>query len=140
MKSPTAGRRKGAQALLQDAREVLSINVLARRTELQLSQADLAKRADIARPVISKIETGNGDFQISALGKLAAALRCDVAELFRERPQPTIQAIQARATTPREEFIDGETVWAAVDEIAAAGMARRVSSGRGRRPARTRTK
>ncbi|HEY9084428.1 MAG TPA: helix-turn-helix transcriptional regulator [Candidatus Tyrphobacter sp.] len=128
---------------LSDARESLRANVLFRRTQLRLSQAELAEIAGIARPVLSKVETAKGDFQVSALAKIATALNCGVADLLAtRRVRPISDAeISERRRAPRSTFIKGEDLWAAADEAnharrhAGPNVARRIPSGRRKRGA-----
>ena len=107
---------------LESAREDLRANILVRRATLQLSQADLAERSGVSRPVLSKIETAAGDFQISALAKLAAALDCPVSELLLPSTMGTVgdAEIAQRFKTPRSQFIKGKDLWAAVEEVKTA--------------------
>jgi transcriptional regulator with XRE-family HTH domain len=107
---------------LESAREDLRANILVRRAMLQLSQADLAERSGVSRPVLSKIETASGDFQISALAKLAAALDCPVSELLLPTSVRSIDdaEIAQRFQTPRAKFIKGKDLWAAVEEAKTA--------------------
>lgn len=126
-----------ASRALESARNDLSANILVRRAALQLSQAELAVRSGVSRPVISKLETASGDFQISALAKVAAVLDCPVSDLLAPgHVGPVSDAeISERFATPRTEFIKGEDLRAALDEVsesrkaAAKEMDRRISSG-----------
>jgi transcriptional regulator with XRE-family HTH domain len=123
---------------LADAREALRTNVLVSRLQLRLSQAQLAERAGIARPVLSKIETASGDFQISALGSLAAALGCSIATLLTPEPiRPVLNhEIQKRLRDDPRRHVSGEVAWAAIDEANAGSkdmVARRLASGRTQR-------
>lgn len=47
-----------------------------------LSQAEVADRAGTKQPNISAIENGEGNPTVRTVGRLAAALRMDIAELF----------------------------------------------------------
>lgn len=125
-----------ASRALESARNDLSANILVRRAALQLSQAELAERSGVSRPVISKLETASGDFQISALAKVAAVLDCPVSDLLAPgHVGPVSDAeISERFATPRAEFIKGEDLRAALDEVSrsrkvAAKVDRRLSSG-----------
>lgn len=103
---------------LESLRDDLRANILARRVALQLSQADLAERSGVSRPVVSKIETASGDFQISALAKLSVVLRCTVSELLAPVGLGPVSddEILKRARAPRSEFIKGTDLWAAIEE------------------------
>lgn len=126
-----------AERALESARKDLSANILVRRATLQLSQVDLAERSGVSRPVISKLETAIGDFQISALAKVAAVLDCPVAELLAPGfiGPVTDAQITERFKTPRTEFVKGADLWAALEEVSesrkatARAVDRRVSSG-----------
>ena len=136
MLSPKTIKARADRAL-ESAREDLSANILFRRATLQLSQADLSKRSGVSRPVISKVETATGDFQISALAKIAAVLDCPISELLAPVPVGPVSdaKIVERFKTPRSEFVKGADLWAVLDEVSksrsavAKGMGRRVSSG-----------
>lgn len=132
-----------AERALESARKDLRANILVRRATLHLSQADLAERSGVSRPVISKLETATGDFQISALAKVAAVLDCPVAELLSPGfVGPVTDAqVAERFTTSRTEFIKGADLWAALEEVSesrkttAKAVDRRVSSGGRKRSA-----
>lgn len=115
---PAAIKTRAARAL-KSARNDLSANILLRRATLRLSQADLAERSGVSRPVISKIETGRGDFQVSALAKVAAVLDCPIADLLAPGAVGRVSdaEIANRFPTARENFVDGGDLWAALDEV-----------------------
>jgi transcriptional regulator with XRE-family HTH domain len=52
------------------------------RIEQGLSQATLAKKAEISREYIARLETGKQDPSLSTLVKLAKALKVKVGELL----------------------------------------------------------
>jgi transcriptional regulator with XRE-family HTH domain len=52
-----------------------------RRDELDLTQDEVAKRADIAKMHLSKIENGSGNPSYGTLRRLAAALELSASEL-----------------------------------------------------------
>ena len=56
--------------------------VWALRKQLQLSQEELAERADLHRNYIGGIERGERNVGILNVGKLASALELSIAELF----------------------------------------------------------
>src|SRR5579862_4012331 len=126
-----------ASHALESARNDLRANILVRRAALQLSQADLAKRSGVSRPVISKLETGSGDFQMSALARVAAVLDCPVAELLAPVHVGAVSdaEIAERFKTPRSRFVRGNDLWAAIEEVSAsrkttAVVDQRISPGR----------
>ncbi len=53
------------------------------RVEKKLSQATLAKRADLSREYVNKIEAGRYDPPLSTIEALARALRVKVTELVK---------------------------------------------------------
>jgi transcriptional regulator with XRE-family HTH domain len=61
--------------------EALAVEVKVRRSELALTQEDLAGRADIDRPYVSMIEVGRKQPTLSVLYKLAKGLDFTLAEL-----------------------------------------------------------
>jgi transcriptional regulator with XRE-family HTH domain len=65
-----------------DLRKALGRRVRALRTELAISQEDLADRADVHRNYVSSVERGERDVGIVVLGRLATALGLSLAELF----------------------------------------------------------
>ncbi|MFF2846884.1 helix-turn-helix domain-containing protein [Streptomyces sp. NPDC058001] len=68
------GPKEAALAAELDAAWDLGQAVYDRRTELGLSQAELARRAGMAQPKISNIEGGDGIPTIPLLTRLAQAL------------------------------------------------------------------
>jgi transcriptional regulator with XRE-family HTH domain len=60
------------------------------RQELQISQEELAARAELHRNYVGGVERGERDIGITALGQLVAALNLSLAEFFapfRHRPR-----------------------------------------------------
>ena len=60
--------------------------IRTRRTELGLSQAQLAERADTGQALVSRIESGRTTPTLSVLQRLASALDCDLALRLVPRP------------------------------------------------------
>ena len=56
--------------------------VRRRRRELDLSQEELAERADLHRTYLSDIERGEGNPSLENIEKLAKALNIKVSDLF----------------------------------------------------------
>jgi transcriptional regulator with XRE-family HTH domain len=103
--------------LNSSAMEELRRNVVFKRAQRGLSQAELAKRASVARQTISKVESGDGDVTVSVLAKIAAVLGCDISELFEHRPVRVDDAeLERRAKAPASEFIDAAQLLDAIDE------------------------
>jgi transcriptional regulator with XRE-family HTH domain len=66
-----------------DIRERFGFVVKARREELDLTQEDLAERAQIHRTYLSDIERGTRNLSLGNIERLAQALTLSMAELFR---------------------------------------------------------
>jgi transcriptional regulator with XRE-family HTH domain len=70
----------------QELKGILGKNIKIFRSRKQLSQADLAERADISITFLSNIERGNNYPQAGTLCNIAQALEIEVWELFRAKP------------------------------------------------------
>ena len=60
------------------------------RQQLQISQEELADRADLHRNYVGSVERGERDVGITSVGRLAAALGVSLADFFspfRQRPK-----------------------------------------------------
>ena len=62
------------------------------RKELDISQTELAERADISVPYLSKIEMGKSDFGVSVLIRISEALQISTDKLRPDIPETTIIA------------------------------------------------
>lgn len=62
--------------------EALAAEIKSRRTELGLTQEDLAGRCDLDRPYISLIEVARKQPTLSVLWRLADGLELDASELM----------------------------------------------------------
>ncbi|MFN3685518.1 helix-turn-helix domain-containing protein [Salinarimonas sp.] len=71
---------------MQDVRAILARNVKAARKRLDLSQEDLAARAELDRTYVSGIERRVRNPTIEVVARLAQALGTSVAALFEEAP------------------------------------------------------
>lgn len=60
--------------------------VRKRRMELDLSQEDLAERADLHRTYVADIERGARNISLRNIHKLAQALEMSIADLFASLP------------------------------------------------------
>ena len=60
------------------------MNLKEIRTEKGLTQEELAARADVSRPFISQMESGNYSPSLKTAQALAKALGCTVDDLIRE--------------------------------------------------------
>ncbi len=70
-----------------DLRQVFAANLRRLRHERGLSQEDLAHDATVNRTYMSKIEKGGTYVGLEIIGKLAAALEVEPAELLRLPPR-----------------------------------------------------
>lgn len=59
--------------------------IASRRTELRLSQAELAQLCDTTQSAIARIESGDRPPRIDTLQRLAAALDCELVVELRPR-------------------------------------------------------
>jgi ribosome-binding protein aMBF1 (putative translation factor) len=79
-------------AAYEEARAALLLGqmVYDRRTELGLTQAELASRAGMKQPQLSRLESGGATPTVPLLARLAAALDADLDIAL--RPHPTLAA------------------------------------------------
>ncbi len=70
-----------------DLREVFATNLRRLRHAKGLSQDDLAYEAAVSRSYLSQIEKGTFFVSLKILGKLAAALEVEPAELLKSPPK-----------------------------------------------------
>jgi len=123
------------------ARELLRLNVISGRADADISQEELAKRSDVSRAWISRIESGSADPGLDVIDRIAAALGKSVAELFVEYEidvrEPDDDELIRRAAAPDDEFVDAQARLDAIDE--AAGRPSKRYSRRGRPPLARRT-
>lgn len=67
-----------------DARTRVAKNVRRLRLDAGLTQEELASRAKVHATYMSRIETAYNNVTVDVLDKIAAALRVDVADLFKK--------------------------------------------------------
>lgn len=79
-----------AFVLAEEAKHALAANVYTLRKERGLSQTEMARLSGTKQPNISEIETADANVTVETLGKVAAALGVDVAELFAVRGNPVL--------------------------------------------------
>jgi transcriptional regulator with XRE-family HTH domain len=119
------------------ALEALRVNVIVGRAKARLSQDELATRANVSRPTISRIERAAGDVGIEIVQRIADALNTSVADLFVPVGEDRVDdaELARRAATPKEEFVDARALLEALDEADDAPTREiRRYSRRGRRP------
>lgn len=68
-----------------DLKDVVAANLRRLRSQLDLTQEELAHRAGLSTRYVSKIETGKASPTVTALGQLAEALGVKPGELVRQR-------------------------------------------------------
>ncbi|HWT04867.1 MAG TPA: helix-turn-helix transcriptional regulator [Xanthomonadales bacterium] len=118
--------------------EALRVNVVVERAIARLSQAQLAERAGISRPTLSKIERGVApDVSISIIQRIADALGTSVAGLL--VPPPDMDRVESdeeiahrMATATAADFVDIDVLLAAIDEADAVPRKRYSNAGRPR--------
>lgn len=74
-----------------DLREVFAANLRRLRHEKGLSQEDLAYEADVNRTYLSKLEKGASYVGLEIIGKLAAVLAADPADLLKLPPKKSVR-------------------------------------------------
>jgi transcriptional regulator with XRE-family HTH domain len=118
--------------------EALRVNVVVERAIARLSQAQLAERAGISRPTLSKIERGVApDVSIGIIQRIADALGTSVADLL--VPPPDVHRVetdeeiaQRMATATAADFVPARVLLAAIDEANATPRKRYSNAGRPR--------
>lgn len=119
---------------MMDGMAALGRNVVCKRAERRISQAELARRATVARQTVSKIESGYGDVRVGVLEKIATVLGCDVRDLFAPQPhEASVAEIRRRSKASDKEFVDADVLLDAIDE---ANRTRYSKAGRPRSLAR----
>jgi transcriptional regulator with XRE-family HTH domain len=134
---PTQGEsmttRHTTYAARAPALEALRVNTIVGRARCRLSQEDLADRAGVSRPTISRIERGtSSDVGLDTIERIAHALDVSVAELFILPVQSGLDddELARRATAADAEFVDAEALLDAVDEAVGAKLERYSRAGR----------
>jgi transcriptional regulator with XRE-family HTH domain len=107
-------------ATISLARNALEINVLFRRAQKRLSQAELAREAGVSRTVLSGIENGDHNPTLDILEKLATALETTVVQLLTplEVSEDTDEEIERRSKDGPEAYVDAREFMATLDERA----------------------
>lgn len=68
-----------------DILETIAKNITQRRSELGLTQEDVAKKLNMARQNYRVYESGNREIKITRLARIAKALEIDIIELLRHQ-------------------------------------------------------
>lgn len=76
-----------------------------RRTDLGISQSQLAERADLHRTYVSDVERGARNISLHSIARLASALTISIASLFPE-PVPIGQRGKGKNGTPPGSLVD----------------------------------
>ncbi len=84
--------RKEYEALEPQFR--LMREILLRRSELNLSQMELAKLIGTRQPAISRFERGDGNININTLHRIADALDADLNISLKARPRTKTASVQ----------------------------------------------
>ena len=71
-------------ARMDDLRQVFASNLRRIRHEKGLSQDELARKADMDRSYLSRLENGANSPGLEIIGRLATVLRCEPAELLKQ--------------------------------------------------------
>ena len=66
------------------ARNLIAKNIRKHRLKLDLSQEDLAERADIHRTYIGSVERGERNVSIDNIERIASALGIEITKLFED--------------------------------------------------------
>lgn len=116
------------------ALEALRVNVILGRARSRLSQDQLAERAGVSRPTISRIERGAGDVGVDVVQRIADALGVAVADLFVAPSAARVDddELARRASAGDEQFVDADALLDAVDEAAGSSIERYSRAGRPR--------
>ncbi|RAZ73031.1 helix-turn-helix domain-containing protein [Mesorhizobium atlanticum] len=69
-----------------DLKEIMAINMRRLRHDQNLTQEQLAARAELSMRYVGSIERARVSASVTVLGRLAAAMNVDPCELIRPRP------------------------------------------------------
>ncbi|KUM23143.1 XRE family transcriptional regulator [Mesorhizobium loti] len=69
-----------------DLKEIMAINMRRLRHEQDLTQEELAARAELSMRYVGSIERARVSASVSVVGRLAAAMNVDPCDLIRPRP------------------------------------------------------
>lgn len=124
---PNATARVRSPAL-----ESLRVRTIIGRARARLSQSELALRACVSRPTISRIERGVGDAGIDVIQRIADVLGVTVADLVAPLHTGPIETaeLERRFNAPVSEFVDADALLEALSEAEIAGSERYSRAGR----------
>ena len=108
--------RRGNQSLAQR----LARNLIKRRKELSLTQAELAERLEVATETLSRFERARHLPSLKMLERMAGALRMPIADLLGDAASaPEVELDQSRLTAALDglDFRDRELVAATVEHL-----------------------
>ena len=97
-----------------DERHDLSQQVFFRRKDNELSQEELAERADVTQPQIARIEAGHANPTLRTLTKVSYGLGCRLRDLF----QPDPADLSASWGSTREHWTTGRILSATISPAA----------------------
>lgn len=127
-----------AQRLKEDALDALRENIVVYRARIGLSQVELADKAGVSRPVVSKMEQGVTAPSFDSLAKIANVLGCSIADLLLHERDVNVSddEILRRAASDSSDDVDVDALLNALDEAnqRPSFQARRYST-KGRKPA-----
>lgn len=126
-----------AQRLKEDALGALRENIVVYRARVGLSQIELADKAGVSRPVLSKMEQGASSPSLDSLAKIANVLGCSIADLLLHDHDCEIsdEEILRRASSDTSDDVDVDQLLDALDEANQRPPISRRYSTRGRKPA-----
>jgi transcriptional regulator with XRE-family HTH domain len=80
----------------------IGLRVAQLRREREMSCTELARRAGLSQPQISRLENGKQGFRSATLDRIAAALEVPPAYFFEEESEAVREATRARTRTRRK--------------------------------------
>jgi|SRR5947209_19628628 len=120
------------QTARPSTREVLRVNTIVGRAKVRLSQEQLAVRAGVSRPTISRIERAQADVGIDVVERIARALGVNVADLFEPWSNEEPDESQLIARGNDEDFVDARALLNAIEEANGESLERYSNAGRPR--------
>ncbi len=126
-----------AQCLKADALGALRENIVVYRARVRLSQVELAEKASLSRPVLSKMEQGTGAPTFDSLAKIAGVLGCSIADLLLHEHDVEVSdnEVLRRAASDTSDDVDVDQLLEALDEANQRAPRLQRYSTKGRKPA-----